>query len=451
MTFITRSRSAVSLVEALVGLAILSVVGLAVVAALSSSAKEMKATSEYSLSLFIVQKVAEELVQGGYENPRADQAIEELAGNRMDLENPLNPYFATIEDSATDYGIMEAGKDFAVEPSTGVLHRLYRDFNLTLVTDDQPVAPAPGSPDLVKLVDIQYDWPGLKQGTRDLSFPLILAKSCIQPLASPDITEDSANFDQQVARVIYPDLPAGQTLLPYVGSLGGNVTAVRDLGSILVVTYYAYQEMRVHDDAIAALEVQQAASPNDPEIEIQLGREHERKAAIAWQSLYFNKDPARRMSTSFSAGDLGNPGLVDRVMIHTEVSRAILLEQWFEFELARALQCYISARSKMTALSPRPYRLLMLEKKVLELAELQVMASGSSDTSFLERWNDAMLDLYVGRNRSMGDFYTRERSHAGSLPQVRDAHPGIRDRLDDTDLGQQALTQLQGRVASELF
>lgn len=445
-------RKGLSLVEALVGLAILAVVGLAVLGALSSSAREMKTTSEYSLSLFIIQKVAEELVQGGYENPRADQALEELAGNRLDLENPLNPYFATVEDSVADFGVMETGRDVAVEPTTGPLHRLYRDFNLTLTTSDSAVGPGPGDPEIIKLVNIQYDWPGIQQNPRDLSFPLILAKSCIQPMAPPPITEDAANLEPLITRAVYPRAPAGSVLSTLVGSTGASLPAVKDLGTVMVVTYLAYRDMSTMQQGIDAIAAQQAASsPPDPELDIRMGREHERKAALAWQSLYHCRDPARRLSTAFTAGDLGDLSLVEPVVVHSDVSRATLLEQWFEFELSLALRCYVTARSRMASLSPRPYRLLMLERKILELAELQAMAAGSPDVAFVGSWSDSMLDIYVGRNRAMADFFARERSHAGSLQQIRDAHPEIRDRLEDTELGRQALQQLQTRVTTELF
>ena len=61
-------RRGFSFLEILMAVAILAVTGLAVVGALSSSAREVKTTGEYSLSMFLSQKITEDLIQSSSEN-----------------------------------------------------------------------------------------------------------------------------------------------------------------------------------------------------------------------------------------------------------------------------------------------------------------------------------------------------------------------------------------------
>lgn len=446
-------RRGFSVVETLVAVAILAAVGIAMLGAFSQSAKEARTTSEYSVSLFLAQKVVEEAIQSTYENPHVGQVLRTLDGTRMDVEDPLNPYFVALEDLAPPFGRLTAGTDLGVDVRATHLHRLYRDFNMTVNAREQTVPELPGTPPLIEELGVVYDWPGIKDTARDSRFPLLMAKPCISPVPTPLIAQDLPGMDTMIRQLLYQTAPGPSDLPTFVAAAGATLLLVRDMGSVVVVTEVSSTEASTLATAITSLTLQlPPTGPEDPDRRVKLAHLHEQQAATAWQALLYMKDPANRIPTGFTADEIGGRTRVSGPYLYNTLSNAIRLRDVFEYETRMALHHYMEARKSLTALGPRAFWQYTLERKVLDLAKLLVMIQETDDVTFVQGWIDFMLDLYSGRNRSITDFLTTERqAAAGRLAGIQNLHPLIRDRLSDTGLAVTALAQVRERVRQEFF
>lgn len=437
-------KAGFSLLEVLIAGALLAVVGLAVVGAVSQSAREVKTTSDYSLALFLSQKIAEELIQGAAENPHAEEAWRAVDGVSLDVENPLNPYFAGLEDIAAPWGRIDVGPDLGVDARAPALHRLYRDFDLTLAATAAPQAG-------VEQLTIEYRWPGLKSESRSFAFPLLVAKPTVACTATPLIAQDLPGLDAAVRALLYQNAGGPADLVSFVSGAGASLSAVRDVGGIVVVTAYAEGDTATLASDITTTEAALAAGPDDPELRVAAARLYEKRAVASWQCLLYAKDPAARQSTGLAAADLGGPAVVSATFLFTKLATAIRMRALFDHDTARALAHYVAARRQLPSLGARPYWQYALERKVLELAKLRVMAAESNDVTFVNAWIDALLAQYRGRNRAVTQYLVQEKLACTGLAGIQALHPVIRDRLSDGRLAETALTQLLGRVRAEFF
>jgi hypothetical protein len=467
-------RAGVSLIEVLVAAAILTAVGAAFLTALTHTAREMRATSDLSLSLFLAQKVVEDVIQAGHENAHASDALRELDGQRLPVTSLANPFFGVIEDVAAPYGKLVPGGDLGIDRRDPALHRHYGEFELTIRVSDRGVTALPGAPALLDEVRISYDSGGALAGSRSITLAIHVVKASIAPVPTPKIAQDLAGMDDAIRRVLYLNAPGSPDLVRFAAEAQADLAAVRDVGAIVVVSSYALSLMSALEAEIttlsAALPERGAASggpvhvladaratrsarpggPGDAERHIAVAQLHERKAAAAWEALLYMRDPAARMSTSFRPPQLGRPAKVEPAFVLVSIAKARRLRAMFDHDTREALAHYTTARRLMMPLGARPFRQFVLERKVLELAKLAAM-SGAGDLTFASSWIDALLAQYTGRNRAITDFLGRERRACRRLDDVRALHPQIHARLSTIDIAGTALAQLQRRVARNLL
>lgn len=445
-------RRAFSLFEALVAAALLAVIGLAVIGALSQSAREARTTSDYSLALFMSQKVVEELIQETYENPHAGETLRALDGARVGVDSPFNPFFAALDDIAPPYGRIDVGPDLGVDARAPVMHRLYREFDLVTTASPAPVASLPGQPQILEELGVGYRWPGLKAEERRFDLPLTLVKPHVAPLAPPALVHDLPGMDVAIRSALYSTTPGNQDLTAFVAGFGGDLAAVRDVGAVVVVTSLAVSLGAVMGTHITTGE---AALPpggaDDPDARVAVARLYESRAAAAWQALLHARDPGGRMSTSLTAAQLGGSARVAPNALFLRLSEAIRLRATFDFDTARALEHYLAARRLLRPLVTRPYWQYTLDRKILELAKLRVMYAETDDVQFVNAWIDELLGLYRGRNRAVTAFLAREKAACTGLAGVQAMHPTIAARVADLKASETALRQLQARVQAEFF
>lgn len=446
-------RRGLSFVEIMVAVAILSIVSMAVISAMSGSAREVKTTSEYSLSMFLSQKIVEDLIQSSHENLHFEDALADIGTATVDVANSVSPFFAALEDTKAPFGKLEAGQDLGVESADQTLFRLYRDFHLSMRTSDQALPPAkPGAPQAqVKNASMNFLWPGLKGVDRDYEFPITLAKPQVSPAATPLIAQDLPGFEDEVRKAIYPNETG--SLSAVCASVGANRAAVMDVGAVMTLGEFAETNATTLQVTITALV---AALPTiaDPqaagEARLQIAALYERKAAIRWFVLCYLKDPAGRQETAFKKSDLGSDTTkYSRVEVAGAVAEANGLLTAMKRDLDYATHHYATARQLFGLQSVRLFRRMMLERKILEMVKLKALVDEASDFTYLRQWLDYLLDVHTGRTRSFTQFLSVERSKTGSLAALEAANPQIAERCAEVRAAAASIERLSTRVTQE--
>lgn len=445
-------RRAFSFVEIVVAVAVLALVAIGVMTALSGSAREVKTTSEYSLSLFLSQKIVEDLLQTSHENPHFEEALAEIDGQRVPVERSLHPYFAGLEDTRAPFGILQPGADLAVEPADAPLYKLYREFNLTLASAEESVPAA--APPNARTVRLLYDWPGLKGTDREFRIPMTVAKAAPRQEPTPLPALDTRAMDEAICKGLYPK-KSGE-LSTVVSQVRGKLVVVRDIGEIIELGAYAESERDKLKQQIEALEAALAPGTPEPpanaEIRVALGRLYERRAAVAWQTLLYLKDRAGRNETSFDDVDLGKKkDDYDPYYVVGRVAESADLLEGFKYDLAWSTHQYARARGLMDAWAMRSFRRMAIERKVLELLKFKILVEQSPDLSYLQSWLDNLLLVHTGRVRSFADYLVRERSRARTLRDIELAHPVLVARVSDAQAAVGSLRALEARVKRELI
>lgn len=447
-------RSAFSFIEIMVAVAILAIVGLAVMTAMTGSAREVKTTGEYSLSMFLSQKIVEDLIQSSHENVHYEAALADIGPSPFDVANSVNPYFAALEDSRTPYGKLEPGQDLGVEDADATLFRLYKDFRLSLSSTDDLLPPArPGGPQAhVRSARMNFMWPGLKGVDRDYEFPITLSRPQPRVEPTPTIAQDLPGMDDAIRAAIYTDETG--VLSTVCSSVGATLSVVRDIGAVMTLTDYAESEadkLRAKIDPLEAALPGVAGDPNaEAELRLQIAGLYERRAAVQWYVLCYLRDPAARQETAFKKGDLGNASKYAATGVSGGVSEAEDLFKRVGDDVVRATHHFMMAREKMGVEAPRQFRRMMLERKILELVKLKMLIDQSPDTTYLRSWLDYLLTLHTGRTRSFTQDLTYERANAASLAALEAAHPEIKQRCESVRTATASLERLATLVNEEL-
>lgn len=446
-------RRGLSFVEIMVAVAILSVVSMAVISAMSGSAREVKTTSEYSLSMFLSQKIVEDLIQSSNENLHFEESLADIGTATVDIANSVSPFFAAIEDSKAPYGKLEPGQDLGVEAADQTLFRLYRDFHLTLNTTEETLPPAvPGGPAAkVRSATMNFLWPGLKGVDRDYEFPIKLAKPQARVEPTPLIAQDLPGFETEVRKAIYTNETG--TLDAAVAAAGATKAVVMDIGAVMTLNEFAESKVTAMEPTITALETSLAATP-DPqaqaEIRIQLGGLYERATAVRWYVLCYLKDPAARQETGFKRNDLGSPTKYSKTAVMGGVSEATTLLTLAKYDLDRSIHHFTSARTLLGLQSVRLFRRMMLERKILEMVKLKALLNESNDMTYLKQWIDYLLEVHAGRTRSFTQYLTIERQKANDLGSLQTANQSIADRCEQVRNSDESIKKLSTKVTQEL-
>ena len=446
-------RRGLSFVEIVLAIAILAITAMAVMSAMTGSAREVKTTSEYSLSMFLSQKIVEDLIQSSNENIHYEEALDDIGPAPFDVANSVSPYFAALEDSRPPYGKLEPGTDAGVEPADATLFRLYRDFHLSLSSSDDVLPAArPGGPQAhVRSAKMNFLWPGLKGVDRDYEFPITLAKPQPRIEPTPLIAQDLPGFEDEVRKAIYTN-EAG-TLTAVCAAVGATKSAVMDIGAVMTLQQFSDTETEKLQAKIKPLE-DSLATATDPQAEaetrIQIAGLYERKAAMRWYVICYLKDPAGRQETAFKKGDLGDSSKYDPASVMRDVSDATDLLNAAKYDLGCAASHFTTAREKMGLGSVRLFRRMMLERKILELVKLRILIDQSNDMTYLRQWLDYLLEVHTGRTRSFTQYLTHERAKSTDLSALEADNPAIKERCDSVRTAIGSLEKLAKTVNKEL-
>jgi prepilin-type N-terminal cleavage/methylation domain-containing protein len=441
-------RRGVSLLEVLVGMAILAVAGIAVIGALRQSAKEVDTTSDYTLALGLSQRLVEETLQSVLDNPHLESGSPYWGGARAQIKEGGHARFRAVEDTAPPYGRLEARTDLAVDPRDANLFRMYREFSLSLQTGDERVTELEGAPPHLLDVDITLDCPGVKDAQRTFMVPILLAKPQISPEHAPPVAQDLPGLDAAIRTAFFPASVATSLELA-VSTAGADLSLVRDLGSIVVVLQTAAEDLAKLDRDIALRATATSALPPTPEKAVELmalGRLQEKRAALAWRSLLYCRAPAGRISSGFTRQQIGGAGGPSSLFISAVMRRAASLKSELELGCAAALSSYLGARRLTPAATMRPYRQLCLERKILELAKLRVLLADGRGIEFVASWVGYLERVYRGRNSSVEDFLALESAHARTVDALRQLHPVVATRIEACVAATDHLRRLRDRL-----
>lgn len=440
------------LLEVLVAVAILGVVGLAVLGAYAQSAKEVQTTSDYTIAFLLSQKVAEESIQSTLENAHASKVLSDLTDEpSTSIKNGGTPYFRVLEDSTEPYGLLHARKDLAVDERDPGLFRLYRDYSLSVVTVDQVVKELEGEPAHLQKVTVALDWPG-PNGERSFDFPIAVPKAIVTPRSSPEIATDPTKLDEAIRKLLYPRVP-GPDLTSVVNRVGGRMTTVRTLGSICVVIDDILSTLIAVDQEINAGIAELRTPPENPYLlaaaRVRVAKAYERRAALSWQALLFCREPAWQLASNMTGAALGNPR-PDRSLVFGLLSMATRLPVEMQRSTASALSMYSKARQPLPAFGITPFWQFLLERKVLELSKLTVLMFEPGDAAYTRAWIQAMERVYNNRNRFVESYLEREKKLAVSVDSLRREYPELRNRTTEVADVVRALEALRGRVLAQL-
>lgn len=444
-----KRRAGFSLLEVLVAGAILATIGMAVMSALTQSAREVTAASDFTIALLLEEKVSEETMYGLDVDSHGDDRLVEMTGPLRSIQEPTTPYFSVIEDTAAPWGRLEPGIDLHIQESDPELFRLYRGFNHGMEVVPKPVAELPGQPSCVLEFTSSFECPAYADRTRLFVTTSLIARPVISPQSKPWVAQDDARLEAEIVRQIWPSR-IGQPFTAVVNSVGGDLAAARDLGSVLTATEYALLAMAVLDKQIKEFETKAAAAAaGSAELTTNLlgsAKLLELKAALAWKVLLFAKDPARRLSTSLSPQMLGSPATLATSGVQVPMRNVLGFNSVFRVSVARALEAYFAARKSLPPNYPRAFRQYTLERKILELAELRVLQLGTNDVAFIKAWLDYMIDANQARNRWAASFAVEERARATGPAGIAQLQPGISERIADAAAADTALHQMATRI-----
>ena len=91
-----------------------------------------------------------------------------------------------------------------------------------------------------------------------------------------------------------------------------------------------------------------------------------------------------------------------------------------------------------------------LERKILELAQLRVLLSGTNDMSFVTGWLDFLASLYRGRNLAIEAYVEHESGFTSDPAALRVLHSQVSQRVETVITADTALRQMNERIRRQL-
>lgn len=427
-----------SLLEVLVGMTILAVAGIAVLGALRQSAQEVDTTSDYTVALGLSQRLVEESLQATMDNPHLSRESAFWGAGRASVKEGGHTRLESFEDTARPWGRIENRTDLAVDPRDPNLFRLYRDFSLELA----PKA-VTGNDGLLE-VALKLDCPGVKDTARVISVPYYVARPQIAPEVAPPVAQDPAGLDDAIRKLLYPGQGTG-TLESVTASVNADVSAVRDLGGILVVLQTAAEGLDLMDREIEARRLA-LAEPGRAEKLIEIARLQERRTALAFRSLLWCRAPAGRINAGVSSAQIGGRQGPTPAWIAAVLARGVELARGLETGCAEVQTSLLGARRLMANATMRAYRQLALERKILEIAKLRALMGEGRGLDFVQGYVRFLEGLYRGRNRSVEEFLAREAAGVASVDALRAMHPVVEQRVAACAAASEDLFRLRERL-----
>jgi type II secretory pathway pseudopilin PulG len=446
-------RAGMSILEILVGMVILAVAGMAVIGAMRQSAREVDTTSDHTLSLFLSQKEMEEALQAVHENTYIDTTPGSWGGPRASIKDRGHPHFVALADTEAPFGRLE-GTDIAIDQRDEALYRMFRDFSLSVEATEVGIAELGGTDKHLFDLSITTDCPGIKNGSsRFFSLPLLVPKPLIGPERPPPVVDDPGERDTAIKTGLYPAVSAAD-LNGVATQVGGSLSVMRDVGGILVVAGSARAEMSAAESQIVTLQQELLiggfASPErEAEKRVEIARAYEKRAAIAWRSLLWSREPAGTHSTSLTKAAMGGDQGPSGYQVIGQLDEMTRWRDAVTSGCAAALFHLYEARKKLGGAPARPFWQFTLDRKILELAKLHTLLTGSPDMTFHAQFTDFLLAYYRARNRNVEAFLTTEKARIRTLDDIRTQYPIVAGRVSSTETAITALGQLRDKAIQE--
>ena len=417
----SQSRRAFSLLEVLIGSLIIAVIG---VAALNQSTRVPRFTSEHTSSIFLTQKVVDDVTQAMLDNPYADLELAESNGVRKPVRDRGHPLFTQLEDTVAPWGRLDPQTDLAVDASDGDLLAAYGQLSVTWVL--MPDVEAGG----LLTLGLSLDWPSDSGLNRDEEHMLGFVKPRLIPPVGSMMPADPAATDRELERIFFP-ASANADLDAAARSAGASADEIRAAGRVALPLRRVIDELAKNPPAAAS----DAAGL--------LARARFAEAQGAWivQAALTTTLPARELARR-GVGSLGTgPARTLRALAR----RAASFPADLDYRLALAIDGYVRAAITL-ATSGRPYRRLAVERRVAELAKLRWLIKPGAPGPFLADWVAYMDRTYRGRDRGVEAYVRREATLAASRSAMENANPALSLRIQEIGQGLASLTALEGAL-----
>lgn len=394
----------------LLGLAIPPILNL-----FNTAARQTRQTSDVGLAMALQEKVADELRVAFWENPHAleDPALNIQA--TVPVIDGQSPFFRGLEDTSAPYGQIEDGQDAGIDKRFGPLYRELNNFQFGARSTRREL---PTTGEVVDVV-LQVQWKDGRQIDRTLDLLAVLPVMRAR-LSAPLQVRDRALADRLIHDAFYPSRP-NETLAQSAAAAGADVNAIRDLGDIVLVMSGLAASRAQFDVAVRQAREQLAAAGTSLDrfrANVALGRLMESRASAYIQAVtYLGSKIAQFAETT---PRLGNPPPPAAAFWDSLVMTAWLPTRLSE-SIADTAKGYTDAYNDPSAATlPRIRARVFM--KLLELAKLQTLTGGVSDTSYLTKVVDGFALAESGRHRAFDQFSQIERQLVSSLTTLRGSY-----------------------------
>lgn len=226
-------KHAFTLVEILVGVAIIAGIATFYVTFMSGASKESKFTADHFNAIVLSQKVVEDLIEETNINPHgfSTLGIDKNKANFHEVTNGSSVFFSHIEDSAPPWGKIEPGKDGMINEQMQPLFENVNKFKFAI--DAQRLAEKGDHEDrnLIQST-VNFNWKATtgkgNLSTQGIFFAPITAKKV-------DLSNvvDETGIDSRIPAEVFG---SAKTLPELAAAIGENVETLQALGRISLIS-----------------------------------------------------------------------------------------------------------------------------------------------------------------------------------------------------------------------
>lgn len=408
-------RLGASIVELVIAFLLLGLAIPPIMNLFSVAARQTRQTSDVGLAMALQEKVADELRVGFWENPHAleDPALNIQA--TVPVIDGQSPFFRGLEDTSAPFGQIEDGQDAGIEKRFGPLYRELNNFEFGARSVRRRLATTGEVVDVV----LQARWKDGRQLDRTLDLLTVLPVLQVK-LSVPLQVRDRALADKLIHDAFYPSR-ANETLAQAASATGADVGAIRDLGDLVLVMSGLAASRAQFDAAVRQARAQVAAAASSLErfrANVTLGRILESRTSAYIQAITYLGGKVARFAVATPR--LGNPAPPAAAFWDSLVMTAWLPTRLSE-SIAETAKGYTDAyNDPSAAILPRIRARVFM--KLLELAKLQTLTGGVSDTAYLTKVVDSFALAEGGRHKAFDQFSQIERQLVASLTTLRESY-----------------------------
>lgn len=422
-----------SLVEALIGIAILAVVLGAFTFFLRSSRKEVEFSAEHFTAMLLAQKVKEDIAQELAINPwgLSTLGIDQESGQASHIVDGGSVFFSFLEDRYPPWRFIDPLDDGKIDQDMMPLYDQTKDFRIKVVSEMIPQAGdgGEGSPpgNLVR-VGIEVTWKaqtGAGTYLLDAFFPL---PDPSKSVASPFVV-DRGKVERELCRAFYGK--KGVSFQRVLSTCGGDEKTILAWGKIHYVcrSFFSSKFMQVVLKQIKKLEARRrifAANGSDGlyACTLQLAQRYYEITKFSFNVISFLKEDLDTVRANFDEAHLGSFLWKRRRVLAVDGRDFMLVAKDFGSSLVWSRTRYQELLSPALAKirgRRRQYRVL---QRVYDLYKLATCVSGlpgarSDAMAFLEKVK-AFSD---GRNPFLNRFVLQEIALMQNFPEMMRRYP----------------------------